>query len=266
VDAEHLELLERADRSGLLPRLGGMARPNGIVIASDRFWAFASTTGEVREGTVATAPRWLSRVPLLRGLAQLGGALRPLAVGGGAAGGVERLFLLAAVVGPLLLLPLLPGPLELPVGLAVGLLLVAWLMRGRTLRLHGAEHRAIAAAERGLLVRTWHGVELPSRFAPRCGTNFAVLTLPVAALIERLWPVAALPALSTAFVALLSLGATMELWKAIQHPSGALRGLLLPGLALQRLTTREPALTDTRLALCATASVLRRELDQPYDA
>jgi uncharacterized protein YqhQ len=40
--------------------------------------------------------------------------------------------------------------------------------------------------------------------------------------------------------------------------------LLLPGLGLQRLTTREPTLEETRLALRATASVLRREL-QPAD-
>jgi uncharacterized protein YqhQ len=66
---------------------------------------------------------------------------------------------------------------------------------------------------------------------------------------------------SSVLVAVLSLGATMELWKAVQHPSGVLRGLILPGLALQRLTTREPALEDTRVALLATASVLRRELE-----
>ena len=35
---------------------------------------------------------------------------------------------------------------------------------------------------------------------------------------------------------------------------------LLPGLALQRLTTREPADDETRLALTAVAAVLEREL------
>jgi uncharacterized protein YqhQ len=39
-----------------------------------------------------------------------------------------------------------------------------------------------------------------------------------------------------------------------------LRALLLPGLALQRLTTCEPALEETRIALRAAASVLSREL------
>jgi uncharacterized protein YqhQ len=38
------------------------------------------------------------------------------------------------------------------------------------------------------------------------------------------------------------------------------RVFLLPGLALQRLTTREPDLAETRIALTAVASVVRREL------
>jgi uncharacterized protein YqhQ len=68
------------------------------------------------------------------------------------------------------------------------------------------------------------------------------------------------PTLTGALVAVLSIGVSMELWKAVQHPSGVLRGFLLPGLALQRLTTREPRLADTQIALRAVASVLRREL------
>lgn len=256
-----LDTLARADGAAALPRLGGMARPNGVVIVSERFWAFATTSGELLEGELPPARRRLARIPLVRGLAQLATSLRPLARSGGVAGGGERLFLLAALVGPLLVLSRLPAGLQLPVGLGLSALLVAWLMRGRTLRLHGAEHRAIGAVEAGCLVAAWEGSARPSRFAPRCGTNFAVLAFPVAVVLERLWPVAALPALSSAFVALLALGATMELWKAVQHPSGLLRGLLLPGLALQRLTTREPDLAETRIALRAAASVLRRELD-----
>jgi uncharacterized protein YqhQ len=38
------------------------------------------------------------------------------------------------------------------------------------------------------------------------------------------------------------------------------RVVLLPGLALQRLTTREPELAEARVALTALAAVLRREL------
>jgi uncharacterized protein YqhQ len=238
-----------------------MARPNGVVIVSERFWAFATTSGELHEGSLPPVSRWSARIPLVRGLVQLGASLRPLLGGGGVAGGGERSFLLAALIAPLFLVSRLPAELQGVFVVAVSVALVAWLMRGRTLRLHGAEHRAIGAAERGLLVETWTGTARPSRFAPRCGTNFAALALPVTALVEHVWPIAAVPALSGALVAVLSLGATMELWKAVQHPSGWLRGLLLPGLALQRLTTREPSLAETRVALLATASVLRRELE-----
>jgi uncharacterized protein YqhQ len=55
----------------------------------------------------------------------------------------------------------------------------------------------------------------------------------------------------------LSLGLTMELWQAIQGGTRpATRLLLIPGLALQRLTTREPTLAETRVALRALAAVL----------
>jgi uncharacterized protein YqhQ len=59
-------------------------------------------------------------------------------------------------------------------------------------------------------------------------------------------------------VTAVALAATMELWRFVQVRQ--LRPLLLPGLALQRLTTREPALDETRIALRAAASVLEREL------
>src|ERR687898_66944 len=131
---------------------------------------------------------------------------------------------------------------------------------GGMARLHGAEHRAIAAAEQGRLASTWTGESRPTRFSPRCGTNFAALAIPVTALFDHLAPRFLAPSLTGAIVAVLSIGVSMELWKAVQHPSGILRGLLLPGLALQRVTTREPALPDTQIALRAVASVLDREL------
>jgi uncharacterized protein YqhQ len=54
----------------------------------------------------------------------------------------------------------------------------------------------------------------------------------------------------------------MELWVAIEgRKHRVARALLVPGLLLQRLTTREPRLDETQVALRATASVLRRELD-----
>ena len=252
-------MLARADAATTLPRLGGMARPNGVVIVSERHWAFASVDGTLYEGAMPHRRGLAARAPLLRGLLQLAASVTPLVRGRGVARARERLLLLAALMVPFFLLGL-PERYELVAGLALTVALIAWLMRGRTLRLHGAEHRAIAAAEARALGRTWAGAARPSRFSPRCGTNFVALALPVTAAFDAALPLVAAPALASAGVAVLALAVTMELWKAVQHPSGLLRPLLLPGLALQRLTTREPALADTQVALTALASVLRREL------
>src|SRR5262245_3417715 len=237
-----------------------MARPDGVVIASERFFAFAGRDGSLLEGEMPDVPRLVRRVPLLRGLARLGMSVSPLLRRDGVAGRRERMLLTAVVLSPLVC-GFLSGTVSLVAGIAMTVGLLAWLLRGRTLYLHGAEHRAIAAAEEGRLSATWEGQAAPSRFSLRCGTNFVALVLPMSLLADRLWPFA--PTLWTpVVVALLTLGLTMELWRVVQSSSlPAARAFLVPGLALQRLTTREPTLDETRLALTAVASVLRRELD-----
>jgi uncharacterized protein YqhQ len=236
-----------------------MARAEGVVIASERFWAFARRDGSLGEGTMPTPPAAVRRVPLLRGLVRLGLALAPLFRGTGVARGRERALLGVALLAPLSLV-FLPQTARLPLTIATVVILLAWLLRGRTLYLHGAEHRAIAAVEEGSLLATWNGLTRPTRFSPRCGTNFAALVLPVSVAADRLWPLSA--AVYTPFaVTLLSLALTMELWQLVQASRyRAARAFLLPGLALQRLTTREPSDEETRIALTAVASVLRREL------
>jgi uncharacterized protein YqhQ len=251
-------LFEHADTSAL-PALGGMARPDGVVIASERFFAFAGRDGSLLEGEMPAVPRLARRIPILRGIARLGLSVSPLLRRGGVAGQIERLVLFAVVLAPIAFV-FLPSRAALVAGIVMSVGLVAWLMRGRTLYLHGAEHRAIAAAEMGLLERTWEGLARPSRFSLRCGTNFVALALPMALLADKVWPFA--PALWTpVVVAVLSLGLTMELWRVVQGSSlTAARAFLVPGLALQRLTTREPTIEETRIALTALASVVRREL------
>jgi hypothetical protein len=254
------EILRQADASPGLPRLGGMARPNGVVIVSERFWAFASTEGWVREGAMPTPPRFVHRVPLVRGLARLCASLSPLFRRTGASGRLERRLLAVALVAPLAF-AFVSGGWSTVAGLAVTAVLVGVLLRGRALHLHGAEHRAIAAAEERRLVDTWSGVARPSRISQRCGTNFAAIAFPVTLLADRLWPLP-LAVYTPLAVLVLSLALSMELWLVVQRCSARLRGIvLLPGLLLQRLTTREPRLEETHVALAAVASVLRRELE-----
>jgi len=234
-----------------------MARPDGVVIVSERFWAFAGRDGTLREGAM---PRTrFDRIPLLRGVMKLAAAFAPVFRRSGVAGRRERRILGTLIVAPLGFVFLPAAAAWVAWGLVTAALLV-WIFRGRTLRLHGAEHRAIAAVEERRLGATWAGEARPSRFSWRCGTNFAALVVPVTALADRVWPFA--PALYTPLlVTVLSLALTMELWRAVQaSPWRVARILLLPGLGLQRLTTREPALEETRVALTAVEAVLRREL------
>ena len=255
-----LELLDRGDAAQRLPRLGGMARADGVVVVSERFWAFARSDGSLREGRMPATTRRLRRVPLVRGLVRLAASLSPLFRRAGVAKKRERLFLAVAVFAPLALV-WAPSTVRMTVVATLTVALMAWLLRGRTLFLHGAEHRAIAAAEERRLRATWLADARPSRFSPRCGTNFAALLMPVSVLAQHFWPLGT-AAFTPLVVTILSLAVTMELWQLVQASSSrAARALLVPGLLLQRLTTREPELDETRVALRAVASVLRREFD-----
>jgi len=248
-----------ADSAPALPRLGGMARPNGVVIVSERYWAFAGVDGSLREGRMPSPPEVLNRLPFARGLTRLAAALSPVFRRDGVAPRRERLLILAAVLAPLGL-ALVSGPWSTISGVVLSLALLFTILRGRALHLHGAEHRAIAAAEERRLAATWDGGVKPTRFSPRCGTNFAALALPVTFLVDHAFPF--VPAFWTPVVVVIfSLALTMELWRLVQRsPRGFWHTFLLPGLALQRLTTREPRLGETQVALRAVAAVLAREL------
>src|SRR5947208_664087 len=154
------ELLQRADTAFALPRLGGMARPNGVVIVSERRWAFAGVDGSLREGTMPQPPEILQRLPLARGLVRLWASLAPVLRPGGVAPSRERWLILGAVLAPLGL-AFVGGRWSTAGGIALSLLLLLTIFRGRALHLHGAEHRAIAAAEERRLVATWHEAARP---------------------------------------------------------------------------------------------------------
>ena len=251
--------LSAADGLATLPRLGGMARPNGVVIVSERYWAFAGVDGSLREGRMPSPPDVLQRLPLARGLSRLAASLSPVFRREGVAPRRERLLILAAVLSPIGL-ALVSGPWSTIAGVVLSVALLFTVLRGRALHLHGAEHRAIAAAEEHRLAATWDGTVKPTRFSDRCGTNFAAIALPVTFVADHALPFA--PAFWTPVVVLvLSLALTMELWRLVQRSSrGFWHTFLLPGLAFQRLTTREPRHEETQVALRAVAAVLAREL------
>src|SRR5919197_3484582 len=96
-----LPLLEQGDLAAKPPRLGGMARAGGVVIVSERYWAYAGVDGSLREGRMPQLPRRLRSIPLVRGLVRLGASLSPLFRRTGVARARERWLLTVAVLAPL---------------------------------------------------------------------------------------------------------------------------------------------------------------------
>jgi uncharacterized protein YqhQ len=114
----------------------------------------------------------------------------------------------------------------------------------RVFQYHGAEHKSIFAFESGLNL-TVENVKRFSRLHPRCGTSFLLIVMLVSififSLIPKLWPFY-LKAGARIFLLPLIAGVSYELlkWSARHDTSLLVRVLIAPGLALQKLTTREP--------------------------
>lgn len=114
----------------------------------------------------------------------------------------------------------------------------------RVFQYHGAEHKSIFAYESGQEL-TVENVKRFSRLHPRCGTSFLLIVMLVSILVFSLIPnVWSFYLKAGARIVLLPLiaGVSYELLKlsARYDTSPLVRFLIAPGLALQKLTTREP--------------------------
>lgn len=144
--------------------------------------------------------------------------------------------------------------------LFVGYLLLVSLAKDirRTFEYHGAEHKVIMCWEldRPLTVPE---AAACSRFNPRCGTSFLLIVIVLSILLfsffspSNLWVklglrLALLPVLAGLSYEFMRWTAKSSTWVA--------RVLLAPGLALQKLTTREPDGPQLEVALAALAGVV----------
>lgn len=145
----------------------------------------------------------------------------------------------------------------------------------RTYEYHGAEHKTIAAYEAGEEL-TVENVKKHIRFHPRCGTSFIFLVLAVSILVTSLVPINSENFIEwwgvSKFVAdlcrivekllLLPLivGITYEITRlAGRYDNIATRIISAPGLALQRLTTKEPDSGEIECAIAAITPCLPKE-------
>lgn len=149
-------------------------------------------------------------------------------------------------------------------GLLLGTLMLMSLLPPfrRILKYHGAEHQAIAAHESGAPLTAAAAAGF-SRFHPRCGTSFLVVSALVS--IAVYGAVLAVTGVFTypALIATRLLGAPIvtaiafELQRqAALRAHGRLRFLSWPGMAAQRLTTRPPGRDELAVACAALAVAL----------
>ena len=243
----------------------------------------------------------LLRLPIVRGIVALGESLKigyhALAIsanaqlpeeereiGGGAWWGTVALSITLAI-GLFFLVPVgitsllkdaLPGSLTfvvveklIRIAIFLGYL---WLISrmhalARVFEYHGAEHKTISCYEAGLDLTPEHAQRF-SRLHPRCGTSFLLIVMIVAIVVFA--PLGT-PAWYWLFLSRivgipLVAGLAFEIIKLFGRNRRHLwaRVLMWPGMQLQRLTTREPDLTQLAVAIAALEAVL--SVERPEDA
>jgi uncharacterized protein YqhQ len=123
----------------------------------------------------------------------------------------------------------------------------------RVFEYHGAEHKTIFCYENDEEL-TVENVKKHTRFHPRCGTSFILIVLVISIIVfsfvswesivnRVLWKILLLPIVA---------GISYEVLKFSGKSNNALiKTLCIPGLALQKLTTREPDEKQIEVAIAA---------------
>ena len=149
----------------------------------------------------------------------------------------------------------------------------------RLYQYHGAEHKTIFCYEHGEEL-TVENVRKYKRFHPRCGTSFIFLTLAISILVYTLLPINSELFMNTFGVSQfigdllricfkiiflpLVVGISYELIKIAGGCDNVFTKILsAPGLAIQRLTTKEPEDEMIEVAIASMKPVLP---DRPEDA
>lgn len=133
----------------------------------------------------------------------------------------------------------------------------------RVFEYHGAEHKVIGAFEAGEPL-TVENARKHTCIHPRCGTSFLmvvmVLSIMLFSLIPGSWPLWAKAVSRIALMPLIA-GLSYEFIKysAKKRGSKVVEALILPGLLLQRLTTREPSDDQLEVAIRAMDEALAME-------
>ena len=132
----------------------------------------------------------------------------------------------------------------------------------RVFQYHGAEHKTIYTYEHGLPLRV-ENVRPFSTLHPRCGTNFLMIVMLIRIFLVTFlgWPSLWERILSRILLMPVVAGISYEIIRfAGKHMDKPwVRAAILPGLALQKLTTRQPDDDQIEVAIASLKAVLPPE-------
>ena len=129
----------------------------------------------------------------------------------------------------------------------------------RVFQYHGAEHKAIAAYENGVELTPETAQQFTTAHV-RCGTNFLLTVMVVAILVYSVIPRPGLAFVIASRIVLIPViaGLSYEVIRLaarnVHRPW--VRVLMRPGLWLQKLTTRQPALDQLEVAILSLRAVM----------
>ena len=157
---------------------------------------------------------------------------------------------------------LLEGAIRL--GIFLGYLTLIGLLPDikRVFQYHGAEHKAIAAYENDVALTPASAQRFTTQHV-RCGTNFLLTVMVMTIIVYSFVGRPALPWLIASRILLLPLiaGLAYEVirFSARHMDKRWVRVMMQPGLALQKLTTREPDLEQLEVAIASLRAVFTAE-------
>ena len=132
----------------------------------------------------------------------------------------------------------------------------------RVFKYHGAEHKTIFTYEAGMPL-TVENVRTFPRLHPRCGTNFLMIVMLISIFIFAFlgWPNLAERILSRIVLMPVVAGISYELirFAGKNNDKPWVHRMILPGLLLQKLTTREPDDEMIEVAIASVKAVLPEE-------
>lgn len=136
----------------------------------------------------------------------------------------------------------------------------------RVFEYHGAEHKVVYAAENNLPITPESARPFDTPH-PRCGTGFALLTVfvSIVCFVFLPWPEEHYKRVGWRFLLMpFVAGLSYEVIKLTLHPtfSTFAKAIMIPGMWLQRLTTRQPDDSQLEVSCAAMKIVMEAEHDQ----